>query len=87
MDTTNAFALRGVVKKPGLPDRRFELRRNQFDFSVIVNGAEIGRYYRTYSPQQLMRGDCPPMGIEEAWQGCMARYFPGHEATNMESLS
>lgn len=87
METTAAIALRGVLKKEGLPDILFELRSQPDDFQMFVNGKEIGRYYRTYSPQQLISGNCPPMSIKEAWQGSVAKHFPGYVASNMEELS
>jgi len=80
----NAIGLRGVLTKEGSRDTRLELRHDPFGYAVVIDGKEVGRYYRTYSAQQLMTGNCPPMTLGEAWLSYTAKHFPSYVATNME---
>jgi hypothetical protein len=79
-------ALRAVLKKAGCADVRFELRRDSaFDFTIIEDDKPVAVFWRTISPRQAMTGDPPTfMGIQEAWQSCLAKRFPGYAATNLE---
>jgi hypothetical protein len=86
MITADAIAVRAVLKKAGCPDIQLELHRSSsFDFTLIENG-KASAFWRTYSPQQLIAGNSPPMSLEEAWQSCMSRY-PDYVVVNMDEAS
>jgi len=74
-----AFGRRAILKKEGADDVRVEVYQNGGSFSCKLNGVD-GPLWRTYSPQQLMRGDTPRMTLEDAWHSVLSKY-PGYSVT------
>ena len=69
---SNASAVRAVLKKTGVPDVQFELRRTRAsECEMIENGRVVGLFFRD-------------AGLGEAWEKCISQRYPGYQVSNLE---
>jgi hypothetical protein len=86
MTNDRAFKRRAVLKKTDSPDVSLEVCENaDGTFSYRANRTDgwDGVIYPKYSPEQLQRGDTPPMTIDRAWATAVSNY-PDYEVTAEE---
>ena len=85
----DAIRVRAVLTKEGESDIRLELHRNtNVEFVVIENGKPAGAYYLTLTPSTtgapgLVYAETS-LSISDAFEGCLAKQYPGYTATNVE---
>lgn len=85
---SNGFARRATIKMNGRPDIKFELRRiSAVDFEMIEDGKHVGPFWKVFSPHQLRSVHGPTsFSLDQAWESCLAKRFPGCVAVDVEDL-
>jgi len=88
----DAKRVRAVLRKSGAAEIRLELQRmSATEFAVIENGRNVAVFYRGLAPPRpgapgLAYADTY-LGISEAFEGCIAKRYPGYTASDIETTS
>jgi hypothetical protein len=88
----DAKRVRALLSKNGTADVQFELYRiSATEFSVLENGKSVGVFYRGLAPSRPGAPGLAYSGtylsISEAFEGCLAKRFPGFTAKDIETAS